>query len=115
MDPVAFWREWLKLTGLMMVMVGAPELVVALAARDWLWARASVREMRELGFQDRHAFFANMGGFVVNIKVQDQEEMVAGERGESQSLGDNLESLQPRIAQQEEMGIRSLCAAQLAC
>ena len=115
-----FWRKRLKLTGLMVVMVVAPELVVALAARDWLWARSSVREMKELGFQDwqwsmSHAFFANMGGFVVNVKVQDQEEMmVAGKRGESQSLGDNLESLQRSSAQREESEIRSLCATQLA-
>ena len=115
-----FWRKRLKLTGLMVVMVVAPELVVALAARDWLWAKSSVREMRELGFQDQqwsmsHGFFANMGGFVINVKIQDQEEMmVAGKRGESQSLGDNLESLQRSSAQREKLKIRSLCATQLA-
>ena len=114
-----FWRKRLKLAGLMVVMVVAPELVVALAARDWLWARSSVREMRELGFQDRqwsmsHAFFANMGGYVVNVKVQHQEEMVARGKGEAQSLEQNLESLQPSSAQREELEIHSLCAAQVA-
>lgn len=34
-----FWRKRLKLVGLMVLMIAAPELVVAIAARDWLWAR----------------------------------------------------------------------------
>lgn len=82
-----FWRKRLKPAGLMVVVLVAPELLVALAARDWLWARASVREMRELGFQNQqwsmsHAFYANMGGFVFNAGVGGRKEVVAGEKGE---------------------------------
>ena len=114
-----FWRKKLKLAGLMVVMVIAPELVVALAARDWLWARASLREMRELGYHDRgwsmsHAFFANMGGFVLNFQSQDQEEIVAGEEGDFHMFEKRPGSLRQDVAQREGLEQRFLCAAQLA-
>ena len=114
-----FWRKKLKLAGLMLVMVIAPELVVALAARDWLWARASVKEMRGLGYQDRqwsmsHAFFANMGGFVLNVQSQGQEKIVAGEEGDAHISEKRPESLRQDVAQREGLEQRFLCAAQLA-
>ena len=114
-----FWRKRLKLVGLMVLMLAAPELMVALAARDWLWARASVRDMRELGFQDgqwsmSHAFFANMGGFVIGIGAQDQEEFVTGTKGECKRSEERAGSLGHNITQRAALGQRSLCAAQLA-
>lgn len=103
----------------MVLMVAAPELVVALAARDWLWARASVREMRGLGFEDRqwsmsHAFFANMGGFVLYFKIPDQEEGDAGTNREGDKTKDRLGPLRQNVIQQEGLIRHSLCAARLA-
>lgn len=114
-----FWRKRLKPAGLMVVVLVAPELLVALAARDWLWARASVREMRELGFQNQqwsmsHAFYANMGGFVFNAGVGGRKEVVAGEKGESDGSGKKHEFLRQTVAQRGGLGQRSLCATQLA-
>lgn len=114
-----FWRKRLKLAGLMVLMVAAPELVVALAARDWLWARASVSEMRGLGFDDRrwsmsHAFFANMGGFVLYFKIPDQEEGDAGTNTEGDKSKDQPGPLRQNVIQQEGLVRHSLCAARLA-
>ena len=114
-----FWRKRMKLAGLMVLVVAAPELVVALAARDWLWARASVREMRELGYKDQqwsmsHAFFANMGGFVLYFEVQDKEEHVARIEIEPDRSNKRPGPLRPNIVPREGLVQRSLCAAQLA-
>lgn len=114
-----FWRKRLKLAGLTLLMLVAPEVLVALAARDWLWARASVREMRELGFRDQqwsmtHAFFANMGGFVINAEVEGRKEVVGGKNGVSDGFKEKTESLRHTVAQRGGLEQRSLCATQLA-
>ena len=114
-----FWRKRLKLAGLLVLMVAAPELVVALAVRDWLWARASVREMRELGFDDRqwsmsHAFFANMGGFVLYFEVQDRKEGISGKIAESDRSNERPGSVRQNVVQREGLVQRTLCATQLA-
>lgn len=114
-----FWRKRLKLAGLTLLMLVAPEVLVALAARDWLWARASVREMRELGFRDQqwsmtHAFFANMGGFVINAEVEGRKEVVGGKNGVSDGFKEKTESLRHIVAQRGGLEQRSLCATQLA-
>ena len=114
-----FWRKRLKLAGLLVLTVAAPELVVALAVRDWLWARASVREMRELGFKDwqwsmSHAFFANMGGFVLYFEVQDREEGISGMVAECNRSKKRPESMRQRMIRQEGLVQHTLCATQLA-
>ena len=103
----------------MVLMVATPELVVALAARDWLWARAPVREMRGLGFDDprwstSHAFFANMGGFVLYFKIPDQEEGDAGTSREGDQSEEKPGPLGQNVIQQEGLVRHSLCAARLA-
>lgn len=75
--------------------------------------------MRELGFHDQpwsmsHAFFANMGGFVISVDLRDQDEVVAGQRGESDRFEGKAAPLRQNVAQREGLEKRSLCAAQLA-
>ena len=114
-----FWRKRLKPAGLLLLTVAAPELVVALAVRDWLWARASIREMRDLGFDDwqwsmSHAFFANMGGFVLYFPVQDREEGVTRKITDSKRSDERPESVRQDVVQREGLVQRTLCATQLA-
>jgi len=47
----------------------APEFLLMLALAQWVSARRSVKEFRELGYPKwsmKHAFFADMGGFVLH-------------------------------------------------
>ncbi|KAM0176229.1 hypothetical protein ACHAPC_009290 [Botrytis cinerea] len=51
-----------------------PEVLVALAAEQWISARQSVRTFKELGHNGwtiRHGFFADMGGIIVAPKDSD--------------------------------------------
>lgn len=59
-----FWRRtrWLLLG------INQPEFTTMLACGQWASARRSVRDMRELGYEDWtmvHGFYADMGGFVL--------------------------------------------------
>jgi hypothetical protein len=57
----------------MVVTLVAPEILIGKALVDWISARTSMEEMREFAQIDgvewgsTHAFFANMGGFVVRF------------------------------------------------
>lgn len=60
----------------MMLALVVPELMVGFALADLLAARASERDMRKWAEQDvadwslTHAFFANLGGFVLRLRIR---------------------------------------------
>jgi hypothetical protein len=64
-------RKWLRKIKWMGIAVIAPEFGVAMAVNQYLEARKSVRAMKEACPRDEwtmaHAFYADMGGFVVTF------------------------------------------------
>ena len=69
-----YWQVRLRKIGVVVTMVMAPEFMISLALRYWLYLRASVREMRSLGVTRNewsmiHAFYANRGSYALNSKA----------------------------------------------
>ena len=100
----------------MVVIIVAPQVILSIAGRDWLWAKASAREMRALGFSRSqwsmsHAFFANMGGFVLDIKGENRKEPVGEDQGGTEKSGESLQRDGPRRNPPNE---RPICATELA-
>jgi hypothetical protein len=68
----ALWLTWRKVKWMLWALM-APELLLAFALDKLYSARRSVREMKDLAESDSrewtltHAFFANMGGFVIEF------------------------------------------------
>ncbi|KAI9646424.1 hypothetical protein NHQ30_004416 [Ciborinia camelliae] len=68
------WRMMLYKFRWQMFAVFFPEVLVALAAEQWISARQSVRTFRDLGHEEwtiRHGFFADMGGIMVAPRDSD--------------------------------------------
>lgn len=63
-------RKRRKLYWMILAMLG-PEFILQLAMGQWELARVSVQAFKDLGHADwslKHAFFADMGGFVLHTK-----------------------------------------------
>jgi hypothetical protein len=73
-----FSTFWSKLKWMIITLV-LPEFLVGRAVQDWMlaWRYAKDRGLREFAVQDGqewtivHAFYANMGGFILKVRVQD--------------------------------------------
>ncbi|KAI9766810.1 MAG: hypothetical protein M1840_006285 [Geoglossum simile] len=65
-------RGWTKLKWMLITLM-LPELLVARAVQDFMLARRSYEEMKEIAEEDgvgwtlTHSFYANMGGFVLRV------------------------------------------------
>ncbi|KAF5366387.1 hypothetical protein D9758_009776 [Tetrapyrgos nigripes] len=58
-------KSFLRRTGITVLALIAPELIVIWALRQWLVSRQIAREYRGLGWEQVHGFFAIMGGFML--------------------------------------------------
>ncbi|PMD33054.1 hypothetical protein L207DRAFT_639777 [Hyaloscypha variabilis F] len=82
-------RKWLRKLGWMMLVFIAPELVVATAASQYMAAKKSMNKLRgvwtdKIIYSLTHAFYANMGGFVVAVP---KDEAIVRLKGEFQRHG----------------------------
>ena len=107
---------------MMIVTITAPELVLSIAFGDWRWARASVSEMKNLGFgQDRwtmaRAYFANMGGLKI---VAREDTPIRPSVAEAKStFTPKIGHIEPGTASLEDFSgetewQRTICATQMA-
>ena len=88
----------------------APELVVATAASQYMAAKKSMNKLRG-GWTDKniysltHAFYTNMGGFVVAVP---KDEAIVRLKGEFQRHGNPVADF--RALQVGHIAFQSLCA-----
>lgn len=64
-----FWRLFLRRARWLMLALLSPELVMLFACGQWASAQRSVADMHSLGYEGWtivHAFYADMGGFLVH-------------------------------------------------
>ena len=79
----SYWRTFLRKLRWMVLAIMGPEFVLAFAYGQWAAAKASVKGFAALNQPDwslRHAFFANMGGFVLQPRespIPDQRKAAA--------------------------------------
>jgi hypothetical protein len=91
----------------MLVTLIVPEFLVGRAIQDFMMARKSCRQMREFAEPDGvkwtliHAYYANMGGFILEVDSSPASELVSGVEALSSNPPPNVIEFSPRSKKQE--------------